>query len=161
MRIMYYELTRCYRLPFAGRTSKQNLDQPTAAARNPALPIYRWVREHCFPFQSSESPKSGRVNAADLWLRYRQGQHPVARLLRVLIPFLSYFLLATVIYQLFGSPSQPLRGDRATDAIFQWSRFGMPENSALKGHIIVNLAFFLLTFLTIDAARHCCGSLRS
>ena len=170
---MFYELTRCYRFPLEREswfekarrrvaTIWAGLDNKGVRARikNASLLmadfIWRWIKDHCFPLQNNEVPASGRVCAAGLWQHYREGGHPLARSLRAAVPCLIYFLLASIIYQLFADPFQPLRG-QPDHAIFEWARFKMPDRPdwPIKGYMVVNLSFFFLTFMTIDAALLC------
>ena len=114
--------------------------------------VCKWIKDHCFPLRNNEVSASGRVCAARLWQRYREGGHPLARALRAAVPCSIYFLLAGIIYQLFGSPFQPLRGGN-DHAIIEWANFKLPPG--IRGYMVVNLFFFFLTFMTIDAALLC------
>jgi hypothetical protein len=150
MRTMFYELTRCYRLPL----------EPERPWRYPWKRISNSIRNiarECFLAREDKLPPSGRVCASELWHRYRQQGHWMARVVRAGIPCLIYFLLAGVIFQLFGSLSQPMRGG-SDSSISEWARFKLPGSPTwpVKGYMVVNLSFFFLTFLTIDAARLCC-----
>jgi hypothetical protein len=169
MRVMFYDLTRLYRFRLEGKTpwlyarqqagklwssyrQKNRLPRIEGAARVAVDFVRNWVGGHCFPFRHVASGHSGRVCADTLWHRYSEGGHPLGRILRASVPCVIYFLLASVIYQLFGLPFQPLRGE-SHHAIFDWAAFKSP----LKGYAITNLSFFFLIFLTIDAARLCRG----
>ncbi|HKX62593.1 MAG TPA: hypothetical protein VJS65_12125, partial [Verrucomicrobiae bacterium] len=139
--ITFYDLTGAYHLPLESRESPSFLKGLSDLVRR--LPGR--VR----PFR--ESDRSARpVCVSRLWSSYYEGGHWTARLIRVSIACAIYYALSRVIFQLFGSPSQPLRGDVTQS----WVKLQI-AGWTLPWYMLVNLTFFFLTFLTIDAARLC------
>jgi hypothetical protein len=172
MRTMFYELTRYYRFPLQRESRFENARRRVKTLwsdfeRNRASTSIKgtrevvvnfgkdWIRGHLWPFADEEPSQSGCVCASRLWQRYRDAGHWAARTLRAAAPCFIYFLLAGIIYQAFGVPFSPLRGDTG-DPLFEWARFKMPQGANWPPpYAVVNLSFFFLTFLTIDAALLC------
>jgi hypothetical protein len=105
--------------------------------------FYRLTRRYRFSLSPGlDNALSVRPCVSELWREYWQRGEWRRRLGRSFAVAFLYYILIQVFLQLFASPFRPLRGDTA---LLWFERLRYP--------LIVS--FFMLTFLTIDAARLC------